>query len=431
MDKKLIAALYRDLPDLVAKGVLSPAAAEALQRHYGPAETNPGSRAMLIFGVCGALLVGLGVILLVAHNWAQLTRVSRLGLSLGLLVAAQLAAGLTLYRKDTNKIWREAAAALQTISIGAALALVGQTYHLTSAVDNFVLTWLLLAMPLMYLLRANSAAMLYLLGTTVWSFSVSAAPDRQLAWLLLAMAFPYYWRQLRQQRLSNATAILSWSWNLALLGCFTATLDGFLQPLRPLAYCALFGINYLLGPLWFDSTDESRQPFKRIGLTGSLITVFILTYSEYWQHLTLSPDRLSPSALLISGALLALTVAAATAVAKKSDGRSHLPVAAAPLLTGAAYLAYSLTGSAIAAALIMNGYLLLLAIWVISSGSRSNSIARVNAGMLLLALLIGARFLDADLSFVARGVVFVAIGSGFLVANWLLLRRKAGGRHEN
>lgn len=426
MDKKSIAALYRDLPDLVAKGVLTEAAARDLKNHYGPVESNPGLRIMLIFGVIGVLLVGLGIILLIAHNWAQLTRSQRLALSAGLLIAAQSTAGLALYTKPASRTWREAAAVLHTLAVGAALALVGQTYHLTSDTDSFLLTWMLLVLPLMYLLQANSTAILYLLGVTAWSFGSHSLPDKQLVWLLLAMAFPYYWRQIRSERFLNATAVLSWVWNLALFGCFAAALDGLLHPLRALTYSALFGMNYLIGVLWFNS---SRQPFKPVGLAGSLIIAFGLTFYDHWRYLNLSAAGLPAAAAAITASLLTLT-AIANWQTVKLRGRGYLPFAAAPLAASAAYLCRYLSGSGIAAAMLMNGYVFLLSVWIISSGSRRRSMAQVNAGMLLLALLIGARFLDANLSFVIRGVVFVVLGSGFLLMNWLLLRRKAGGCHE-
>src|SRR5207253_10167612 len=55
---------------------------------------------------------------------------------------------------------------------------------------------------------------------------------------------------------------------------------------------------------------------------------------------------------------------------------------------------------------------------------RTNSIARANFGLLLIAALAICRFFDSDLSFVARGVGFIIVGVGFLVANLLLFKRR-------
>jgi uncharacterized membrane protein len=429
MNKKSIAELYQELPELIAKGVLTPETAENIKQHYGQVEDSLGTRTLLlVFGVIGALLVGLGIILLIAHNWAQLTRINRLALSVGLLVAAQLAAGMTLYFKQDSRTWRESAAALHMIVIGAVLALVGQTYHLTGDTDMFLLTWMLLSLPLIYLLRANSVAILYLLGVTYWSVSIYSPVEKQFVWLLLALALPYYWRQIRQERFSNATASLSWVWNICFFGCFTAAFDSSLHPFRAIIYSALFSLNYMTGVLWFNTIQESRLPFKAIGLAGSLITIFILTFYDYWRHLNIVTPMTATVAMLIIGLLL-VTAAAIVRTAKQT-GRKNLPFAAAPLVVISGYLLRYVDASGTAAMLLLNAYMLLLGLWIISSGSRNRSIGQVNAGMLMLALLIGSRFFDADLSFVIRGVVFVCLGIGFLLVNWLMVRRKSGGQHE-
>jgi hypothetical protein len=133
-------------------------------------------------------------------------------------------------------------------------------------------------------------------------------------------------------------------------------------------------------------------------------------------------------AMLIIGLLL-VTAAAIVRTAKQT-GRKNLPFAAAPLVVISGYLLRYVDASGTAAMLLLNAYMLLLGLWIISSGSRNRSIGQVNAGMLMLALLIGSRFFDADLSFVIRGVVFVCLGIGFLLVNWLMVRRKSGGQHE-
>src|SRR5205807_9947442 len=77
-----------------------------------------------------------------------------------------------------------------------------------------------------------------------------------------------------------------------------------------------------------------------------------------------------------------------------------------------------------AAAAVINCYALLLGIDILARGIRTNSIARANFGLLLIAALAICRFFDSDLSFVARGVGFIIVGVGFLVANLLLFKRR-------
>jgi hypothetical protein len=70
-------------------------------------------------------------------------------------------------------------------------------------------------------------------------------------------------------------------------------------------------------------------------------------------------------------------------------------------------------------------YALWLGIDILMRGIRSNSIARANFGLLLIAVLAISRFFDTDLSFVTRGIGFIVVGAGFLVANILLFKKRS------
>ena len=77
MNRKNVAWLYQQLPELVDRGVLDDTAATRLRQHYGPLEKFGALQALIIFGALGGLLIGLGVILLLAHNWDSMSRLTR------------------------------------------------------------------------------------------------------------------------------------------------------------------------------------------------------------------------------------------------------------------------------------------------------------------------------------------------------------------
>ena len=60
--------LLGELPTWVADGVVDAAASERLRQRYA-AQVSGRSWGMIVCGVLGALLVGAGVILVLAHNW--------------------------------------------------------------------------------------------------------------------------------------------------------------------------------------------------------------------------------------------------------------------------------------------------------------------------------------------------------------------------
>jgi hypothetical protein len=74
---------------------------------------------------------------------------------------------------------------------------------------------------------------------------------------------------------------------------------------------------------------------------------------------------------------------------------------------------------------LLNLGLIALSGWLVYLGFRLSSYAQLNHG-LVTALLISINFFfETDLSYTLRGLVFIVVGSGFIVANVLLSRNKA------
>ena len=49
---------------------------------------------------------------------------------------------------------------------------------------------------------------------------------------------------------------------------------------------------------------------------------------------------------------------------------------------------------------------------------------RWKAAAIILTALIVCRFFDTDFSFVVRGLLFIAVGAGFFVANIYMIRKR-------
>src|SRR5919112_153704 len=96
-DRSGIRWLRAELPDLVARGVLTAEAADSLRQHYS--ETDPGAPrriGFLLSAILGSLLVGAGIILLVAHNWDFLSRPVRCAIAFAPLAVSQALAVFVL-----------------------------------------------------------------------------------------------------------------------------------------------------------------------------------------------------------------------------------------------------------------------------------------------------------------------------------------------
>jgi hypothetical protein len=77
--------------------------------------------------------------------------------------------------------------------------------------------------------------------------------------------------------------------------------------------------------------------------------------------------------------------------------------------------------------------LLLFAVGIatIAAGLKAQSLATVNLGMVVVAILVVVRFFDSGLGFILKGFAFILIGIGFLVVNLVLSRRRRGTVEED
>jgi uncharacterized membrane protein len=107
MKNKYVRWLYEELPVLVNRGVLSAESVEKIHGYYGTVGRHDGRRLMMrLFGVLGAALIGSGIILLLAHNWEELSRPVRAAVSVIPLVVSQALAGWVLLKRRESAAWR-------------------------------------------------------------------------------------------------------------------------------------------------------------------------------------------------------------------------------------------------------------------------------------------------------------------------------------
>jgi hypothetical protein len=422
MSHKPIKWLYEQLPDLVVQGVLTEETAEQLRRHYGKSDGTTGKRwAVVLFGILGGVLIGGGVILLLAHNWDELTRPLRAVLSFLPLLSAQALALFVITRKSQSTAWREAVGAYWTLTLGASIGLVAQTYNISGNFAGFMLTWVLLTLPCVYLLQASLAAALYSVGVTIWAVDVSDMNGRPMwFWALASLIMPFFLLRLRRDRHHPGIALVGWT--LSICVCIAT---GFMPGRESKhtwvdAYALVLPMLYVGGLLAFDSERSLwKRPFQIVGGKGLVIFLLVLTFEDSWRH------WYDATGWLALGLWIGLPLAAIvlSALCLRRAKPWHVCVACAPAVVMLGKILRQELG-ATAAMTLFNVYLAAIGTVTMIAGLRTPRLGTVNVGLGVLAILIIARFFDSNLSFVVRGVAFIVVGSGFLATNLLLTRHK-------
>ena len=440
-DRSGIRWLLADLPELVATGVLSPEAAEALERHYaGKFQEEPRRTGFILSAVLGSLLISAGITLLVAHNWDFLSRPIRCGIAFTPLVLSQGLAIFVLLRRDESAPWRESAAILNIAAIGTAIALVSQTYQIQGDFARFILVWMLLALPVVYLLQTSVGLSAYFIGAMVWVLCsktgvfFGANPNDLWVWPLLFLGLPAFVTMLRRNRNGYGTLLAATALALATAFALGQTDEIGARSFWRCSFAAFWTVLYLVGVGFFkDWRPRRAHPFVLIGWIAILSLTIFLSFQDTWRtHLWQSavdsvprhyPDVLA-AGIQIAWVLAALLLSAWVFWKEYSARLNLAPAAFAPIVLVAWGLAKR-TRNPLVPSLLLNFFGLALGIFTLIRGVRAGRIYEANLGMLIIAALAIARFFDSDFEFVVRGIAFIGIGLGFLVTNLIVFKRRA------
>jgi predicted membrane protein DUF2157 len=439
-DRSGIRWLLAELPELTARGVLSSETAEALQQHYATSvPTEPRRIGFVLSAILGSLLIGAGVILLVAHNWDFLSRPVRCAIALAPLVLSQVLGIFVLLRRKESAPWRESAAILNVAATGTAIALVSQTYQIQGDFARFILVWMLLALPIVYLFGTSVGLSTYFVGATVWGLSSKAGdlfgvrPNDLWVWPLLALGVPAFVTLLRRDRNGYATLLASTALAIAAAFSLGQTDEMGAQSFGRCSFTGFWTIVYLVGTVGFKDWRTTRpHPFVAAGWIGILSLAIFLSFQDSWrtnkwQNAVYLIPRHYPDALA-AGIQIAWVVAAllfgAYALWKNRSQVNLAPAALAPF-TAAAWAMAKRTGNPLIPSLLLNFFTLALGIFTLVRGIRAGRVVEANLGMVVIAILAIARFFDSDFEFFVRGIAFIAIGLGFLVTNLVVFKRRA------
>ena len=185
--QKHIRWLLAEIDRWVADGVVTAEQAGRLRSRYG--DTAPVVPwGLIVFATAGAVVVGLGVILLFAYNWDAIPKPGKLALIFGAIVAAHAGAIKLLAGDGWKPKLGEALSVLGTMFYGAGIWLVAQVYNIDEHYPNGFLFWALGALAMAWALRSTANGLLAAVLLVVWGTSESFGFHNPDLWSLLLLA---------------------------------------------------------------------------------------------------------------------------------------------------------------------------------------------------------------------------------------------------
>ena len=421
--------MQKDIPELLEAGIISPETAERIKDFYRGKAGQFQNRLFIVFGILGAILVGLGIILIIAHNWDQFSRMVKTMISFLPLVVGQAFCIYTLLKKNDSVAWRESSSVFLFFAVGASISLISQVYHIPGNISAFILTWMLLCLPLVYIMRSSITSLLYIIGITYWAVETGywtyPSLETYYYWLLLLAVLPHYYLLFKQHPHGNFMIFHHWFISLSItivLGTLAKNHEAFMF----IAYISLFGFFYLLGKTnFFQSQKITRNAYLAIGSAGTVSILLALSFTWFWEDLRRMD--VSFSAAIRSPELLSTLLISSIAIVfyirnkKNKIVNEWNPMEFVFIM----FIFIFIIGLyAPLAVILVNLLVFIIGIFTIRYGAKIDHLGILNYGLLIITALVICRFFDTDLSFVIRGILFVGVGVGFFFANSRMLKKR-------
>lgn len=413
--------IQKDLNELLEKEVITQDTAERIVTYYNSKEASQPNRLYIAFGILGATLLGLGIILVLAHNWDEFSKTVKSIIAFIPLLIGQGFVGYSLF-KNKSVAWRESSGVFLFFAVGASIALISQIYNIPGDFATYMMTWVALCVPLIYLLKSNTVAILTLVFAT--NYACARGYDFGSQWefpylylVYLLVFLPYYVKMLRAKQRSNWVTIFNGLLPLSL----TIVLGGFAQGSSFLAYIFLFGLFYNLGKLPVFSQQKIRtNGYLIFGSLGTVVVLLILTFNFVWDDIIHHLDNFNIESIVIT-VLLFLGAFVTLILNKRFQKISEFNVFQYVFI-GFILIYFVGKDYPTIATILTNILLLALGLNVIRIGTTSNHLGVLNYGMFIITAMIVLRFFDDTISFAIKGLLFILIGVGFFVINYLMLK---------
>lgn len=423
----------------VAEGVVTPEQGSALRARY-PAPTESQGAALswglIVFFALGAIVVGLGVVLLFAYNWALIPKAGKLAIVFGALLAAH-GAGFYFRQKDD---WRsklgEGLLVLGTMLFGAGIWLVAQIYHIDEHFPTGFLVWGLGALALAWAVPSIAQAIVATIVLTIWGAVEVVEFNQAVDWatvLMIGGLGTLVWR-LRSAVLTAVVLAGLYVHILTNAAHWGGAGTAFVVAMALSTGMIALGMLVRGGSPMPQSAGAVMRFF---GLTGFLFCSYVLSFGDAADEVLRSTLRHRDAAALESAyrwTMCALGLGAWVAVFAREvrAGRrlgeiEHWFYPLGLIAVFGMTVAGFYEGEVLLAVIFNLVLLGVSGLWIVR-GCREGRLRPVVLGSVILGLLVFARYFDLFDSLAARGLAFVLFGGALFAEGFFYRRmRQPGG----
>lgn len=412
--------LLREIDEWEKENIIDAYAADRLRERY-----SAGGKITLvtIFSILSSILVGAGVILLFATNWKNIPPAAKGVVSFLPMIAGQTAALFTVIKKYENTVVRECVSILYTAGIFATLAMVGNSFDLVNASENYILICSVMTLPVIYLMSAVAPLAVFYAGVLFWAFRIARymSAVQFVIFAALIVAGMLFILRVKNEENPDQRRVGYVRWlNVVVSLFFVINAVSVADLYSNATYLAYFALLLALYP----RDSEYISPFKIFGVLGCGVMIGIFALGHSWYAVSSDVDFISQIYKMIPAFIICIA-AVVSAFVRGLDKLKVVAVASSVIciaISGACYI--GLVSDSVVWTIIANVAMLAFGITLIVSGTENFDAFITNAGLIAVGAIVIMRFFDWDLDIFAKGIAFIAAGVILFIFNKRLARKK-------
>ena len=379
-------------------------------KSYFIKQTKADKSLITIFMSLGFLLVSLGVITLFAMNWEHIAKEMKVLISFLPLVITAIMLFFTM-KKDDNKL-KVYTSIVAPISILATNSLISQIFHIQTEIHELFFTSLLMFMPIAFILRNYLSILVYSVGTVTYALAASGS----MAFVLLTTGlislpiFVYGVLNYKNNKPDRKNTLM-WSAIVCIFTLFLLRVE-FLSGYAVIIY---FYLIYLMTRKLFNKECLLNKLFKLTFVSIALIACISSDTVLYISEMSFGLDT------ILFTFLSAIFILLTKVYKEPKEWFTFIYIC---LIQYLGILENELLF------ILINILVLVWGIYKIAIGNKKCDYKESKQGLAIVLYLIFIRFMNADLTFAMKSIIFLLSGVGFMITANVMKKRIGGNDDE-
>lgn len=398
------------------------------KRRTDPNAENDKTRKILttVFAVLASALVGVGLVLIFVAGWENFPIALKTVFAFVPMLAGQAAALYTYIKRRNSVSWREGASVLMLAGIAGTVAMIDSIFSLKSDFLDCMLIDALLILPVIYLLDVAAPLVFYYATALYYGFSLADMHGWPMLFLALVLLLPGLGYVILNRKKTEDMRHIYTVW---LTVCSAAVFAALCSNSISESFFNFFVIITMafIGIYALDREERRNYPFKTIGSLGTAVISAIAVYQwqpvnpDYYLYDWRSTKQYNTGDIVLF--LIIAVLCVACIIIGRNTFKGDIPKiifclsAALCAVTEFYSIIFGLVNTT-PIYIILFALTFVQAISLVIKGTKELSFIPLNAGLIIIGVLLFYIIYGFEVEMFGIGMIFVVLGAILFFINY-------------